>query len=31
MEKTGIIHGYALYFDAIFKGTEQYLVLQTGP
>ena len=31
MEKTGIIHGYALYFDAIFKGSEQYVTLQTGP
>eukprot|EP00347_Sterkiella_histriomuscorum_P014659 403360038 len=31
MDKTGLIHGYALYFDAIFKGSEQYVTLQTGP
>jgi hypothetical protein len=31
MERTGIIHGYALYFDAIFKGSENYVTLQTGP
>jgi histone-arginine methyltransferase CARM1 len=31
LDTTGLIHGYALYFDAIFKGSQQYLTLQTGP
>jgi type I protein arginine methyltransferase len=31
IETTGLIHGYALYFDAIFKGSQNYVTLQTGP
>lgn len=31
LDKTGLIHGYALYFDAIFKGSETYITLSTGP
>lgn len=31
MERAGLIHGYALYFDAIFKGSETYVTLMTGP
>jgi hypothetical protein len=31
IEKAGLVHGYALYFDAIFKGSESYVTLQTGP
>jgi hypothetical protein len=27
IDTTGIIHGFALYFDAIFKGSQQYVVL----
>jgi histone-arginine methyltransferase CARM1 len=26
-----LIYGYAFYFDAIFKGSQQYVTLQTGP
>jgi hypothetical protein len=31
MDRVGIIHGYAMCFDAIFKGSEQFVTLQTGP
>ncbi len=31
MEKPGLIHGYALYFDAIFKGAQNQITLSTGP
>jgi hypothetical protein len=30
-EKTGVVHGYAMYFDAHFKGTDKHVVLPTGP
>lgn len=31
LDQTGLIHGYAIYFDAIFKGSSTYVTLQTGP
>lgn len=31
IETTGLIHGYAVYFDAIFKGSQKYVVLTTSP
>jgi len=31
IDTTGLIHGYAVYFDAIFKGSTAYVTLQTGP
>mmetsp|Transcript_10967 Transcript_10967/g.14825 ORF Transcript_10967/g.14825 Transcript_10967/m.14825 type:complete len:81 (+) Transcript_10967:989-1231(+) len=31
MCKTGILHGYALYFDAYFTGKDYTVVLHTGP
>jgi len=29
--QTAILHGYAVYFDAIFSGHDHYCVLHTGP
>ena len=31
MNKTAILHGYALYFDAFFEGSDSKHVLHTGP
>lgn len=33
LNKTGIMHGYGLYFDAIFEGSrpESKVILSTGP
>lgn len=31
MNQTAILHGYAVYFDAIFSGSDHYCVLHTGP
>ena len=31
IEKPGLIHGYSLWFDAYFKGSESFVTLQTGP
>ena len=31
MSKTAILHGYAMYFDAYFDGTDQQHILHTGP
>jgi len=29
--KTAILHGYCLYFDAFFEGTDKTYILETGP
>ena len=31
MQKTAILHGYALYFDAYFIGADHNVTLHTGP
>jgi len=31
MTKTAILHGYAIYFDAVFAGQDFFVTLGTGP
>ena len=31
MNRAALLHGYAIYFDAIFSGDDHYCVLHTGP
>ena len=31
MNKTAILHGYAMYFDAYFDGKDAKKILYTGP
>ena len=31
MDKTGMLHGYATWFEGHFRGSEQYYMLSTGP
>ena len=31
MTKTAILHGYAIYFDAVFSGQDFFVTLGTGP
>lgn len=31
MNKTALLHGYMLYFDAYFDGDDKKFVLNTGP
>jgi hypothetical protein len=31
MTKTALLHGYMLYFDAVFEGSEKSFTLHTGP
>ncbi len=31
IERPGLIHGYAMWFDAMFKGSQNFVTLQTGP
>ena len=31
MNKTAVLHGYAMYFDAYFEGADSKKILHTGP
>lgn len=31
MTKTALLHGYAIWFDAVFEGKDHREILQTGP